>query len=327
MAMLDPRSRFPRDESEPRQPYLLFARGAPAEVARLMPRGPAEVGPRVPLLQRAAAAAFAETLRGVARQGTETAGEHLKGFAAALSAERRSADAGQEVAPLLSLLVLDGLVAPVLARDAAVLRSQSDSGGGSASVLAISTAGDGPVPFFRACVRPGGPRVAAVFCSGVLHPWAATLDEIFRRRAVQLCLASRDRREEVLAEVPALEQLDRINALRYETPSMELHVYNRLPVVPKGSLADLKEPALRLARALFSAGSGTWRTMTAQLLVGCAASLAEPFRAADGIEAALGVLFHEMVLAWVSAGQLPQPGAYRIKGPQTRVFGGGMIQK
>ncbi len=329
MEMLDARSRFPGGESEPRQPYLLVARGLPAEVARLVPRGPEEVGPRVPLLTRAEAAALAGTLHGVARQGAEAAGDELEGFAAAIAAGRRSAGAGpEELIPLLSLLVLDGLVAPVLARDAAaLLQSQRGAGGGSASVLAVSTAGGGPVPFFRACVRPGGPRVAALFCSGTLYPWAATLDEIFRRRAVQLCLASRDRSEEVVAEVPAMEQLDRINALRYETPSMELHVYNRLPVIPRSALADLREPALRLARALLSAGSGSWRPATAQLLVECATSLAEPFRAADGIEAALGVLFHEMVLAWVSEGLLPQPGPYRIKGPQTRVFGGGMVQK
>ncbi|MHB0885290.1 MAG: hypothetical protein ACYC41_05340 [Bacillota bacterium] len=298
---------------DPEHGYLLFARGALDAVAERMPSDSVDVGPRVPLLRGAEAEAMAAALRGTAARVASAATGALSDFITALG------DLGAEgtsVYPLLSVLALDGLVGSAVAGWA---------GGGAvteASVFAVSI-GE-LVPFFRACVRPGGPSVAAVFPCGTLFPWASELEQIFRVRAVQRCLAGRDGREEVVAEMPAREQLDRISALRYASSAFEFHAYNRIPVFNAGRLAGTKEPAVVLARAVMSGGGG--RDALARLLSEIAdRALTSPFRAADRLEAALGVLFNELAVAWVRAGQLPEPGPYRVKEAGVRAFGGGRV--
>ncbi len=298
----------------PEQGYLLFARGPLDAVAERMPGDSADVGLRVPLLRRAEAEVMATALRETAERVVARTAGALKGFVAALG-DLGLAE-GTSVYPLLSLLVLDGLVGP------AVTRSRAGGGAAGASVFAVSTRET--VPFFRACVRLGGPSVAAVFPCGTLFPWASELEDIFRVRAVQRCLASRDAREEVIAEMPTREQLDRINALRYHSSAFEFHAYNRLPVIAAGRLAEAKEPALGLARAVLSGGGG--HDALAHLLFEVAArTLASPFDPADQVEAALGVLFNELAVVWTGAGRLSEPAPYRLKEVGVRAFGGGRV--
>ncbi len=285
MAVTPERGLTGSDGTEPLG-YLIFARGPLDAVAERMPRRPADVGPRVPLLLRPGAEVMSAALRDMAQRTASASAGTLRDFIAALG-DLGLADE-TTVYPLLSLLALDGLVGPVVA-----------GAFEGASVFAVSTRE--PVPFFRACVRPAGPAVAASFTCGTLFPSAPELDGIFRARPVQRCLASRDAHEEVIAEMPARDQLDRINALRYHSSAFEFHAYNRLPVVAAGRLAALGAPATKLARAVLTAGGG--REPLARLLSQTAAdALTLPFEAGDRLEAALGVLFDELVVAWVKAG-------------------------
>lgn len=300
--------RGPRDSEHG---YLLFARGPLDAVAERMPKEPDDVGRRVPLLRGAEAEAMATAFGDAARRVASATTAAVRDFAVALD---DLGAAGALIYPLLSLLVLDGLVGPMVAGSA--------PGGAAegAAVFAVSTRE--PMPFFRACVRPGGPSVAAVFPCGTLFPWAAELEDIFQVRSVQRCLASRDAREEVIAEKPAQDQLDRINALRYHSSAFEFHAYNRLPVLAAERLAGAREQALGLARATLSGGGG--REALAGLMSETAAqTLAAPFEPADRVEAALGVFFDRLVSVWVQAGDLPEPGPYRVKEAEPRVFGAG----
>ena len=294
--------------------YLLFARGPLDAVAERMAREPAEVGPRVPLLRRTEAESMAVALKDVAERAANGTAASLRDFVAALG-DLGPAGAAS-VYPLLSLLILDGLVGPAVADSAA------KGAAAGAAVLAVSARE--PVPFFRACVRPAGPSLAAVFCCGTLFPWASELDDILRVRAVQRCLASRDAREEVVAEMPAREQLDRINALRYHSSAFEFYAYNRLPVFPASRLAGRKEPAVKLAQAVIGAGGGR-ETLARVLSEAADQALASPFEPSDRMEAALGVFFNELVVAWVKAGELPEPRPYRAKEVGARNLGGGRV--
>ncbi|MHB8927770.1 MAG: hypothetical protein ACYC9Q_08955 [Bacillota bacterium] len=295
-------------------PYVLFARGPLNSVAERMPKEPDDVGRRVPLLHLAEAEAMAPALGDTVRRVVAPTAAAMGDFAAALGDLGLP---GSTIYPLLSLLVLDGLVGPAVVDAAA---GGEGAGGKAAAVFAVSTLE--PVPFHRTCVRPGGSAIAAAYPCGTIFPWAGELEEIFRVRSVQRCLASRDAREEVLAEKPAQDQLDRINALRYHNAAFEFHAYNRLPVLTAERLTAVRAQALGLATAILSAGGGPEAMAGPMSEVG-GRVLASPFEPADRVEAALGVFFDELVSAWVQAGDLPEPGPYRVKEAGQRVLGAG----
>lgn len=265
-------------------PYVLFARGPLNSVAERMPKEPDDVGRRVPLLHLAEAEAMAPALGDTVRRVVAPTAAAMGDFAAALGDLGLP---GSTIYPLLSLLVLDGLVGPAVVDAAA---GGEGAGGKAAAVFAVSTLE--PVPFHRTCVRPGGSAIAAAYPCGTIFPWAGELEEIFRVRSVQRCLASRDAREEVLAEKPA----ERLTAVRAQ--------------------------ALGLATAILSAGGGPEAMAGPMSEVG-GRVLASPFEPADRVEAALGVFFDELVSAWVQAGDLPEPGPYRVKEAGQRVLGAG----
>ncbi|MGE5560491.1 MAG: hypothetical protein ACM3XN_05475 [Chloroflexota bacterium] len=288
-------ARTPVEDTE----TILFAEGAPAAIAALYE----ECGGQPPSLTRPLAEAIRTEIAALARTVGAATTTQAKAFVDRVKS--LGIDGEDTLAEtLITLLVLDGLTAPVI-------RQVALGDAMRASLLTVpASPADGTGPFLRACVRPSARKSAAVFCCGKRFRHSMLLERILMQPAVRLTLASISADRSLVLHQRAKGPLVQIGAIQVKRAFAETTYYATLPLLATERLSSLREPALTLARALLNAAGGP-ESLGAALLNSGTAALPE-FQPAAALAAATGVFQHELAEMWHEAGVLPVPVDYRL---------------
>lgn len=296
-------------------PSLVFAAGPTDGIAAIL-----EAAGDVPLLTTELAVNLSAELRETADAAARMAADKARVLtrAAACLGERHDQFTAQTV---ISLLVFDGLVSPVVRRlafgDARLASVIAVRMGGSRDPASIAFGGTG-TPFRRACVRPADHDAAAVFCCDDDLPISADLHATFSNGNVRRAISTVNDDESIAVDELAMRLLNRIGAVDRRIAFGTYSAVAKLPKATPEALTALRDDALKLARSLLLSVGAPQRLTESLLTAGTRVLTA--FTPQALLEATLGIFYHCVAHVWYEEGVWLCPPPYRLLNPDGRAM-------